>query len=599
MALTGSNNEQKIWNYLIAKGLSKYGAAGLMGNLYAESALEPTNLQNSYEKSLGYTDASYTAAVDNGSYGNFVRDSAGYGLAQWTYWSRKENMLNFARAAGKSIGDLEMQLDFLYKELSESYKTVLSTLKSATSVKAASDSVLLNFERPADQSDSVKTKRAGYGQTYYDKYAGTSGSTQTGGTSTMGKCYASTVIAIAVAEIGYKEKASNSNLDNKTANAGSNNYTKYANYFDNECPNWYNGKKNGYAWCDMFVDWCFHMAYGHEDALRLLCQPEKSAGAGCTYSYGYYKAKGQVGTTPRVGAQIFFGNSANNLSHTGIVEKFDATYVYTIEGNTSDMVARRTYKRTDSYVFGYGYPAFDGEAGTSTGSSGSTSGSSGSGSSGTTTSSNGDIIYTVVSGDTLSKIAAKYGTTYQKLAEYNGISNPNVINVGQKIKIPSGNASGGSSTSAGSTSTGSNSSSSGSFKVGDAVQFSGSKHYASANATSGSSAKAGKATITAYSAGAKHPYHVIHADSSSNVYGWVDAADIGASSSGSGTSSASANTTTSATTKTHKVVKGDTLSALASKYGTTVAKIVAANKSKYPTMTANYIVVGWTLTMPQ
>ena len=95
MALKGSTNEEKIWNYLIGKGLSAAGAAGLMGNLYAESGLRPNNLQNSYEKSLGYSDEAYTAAVDNGSYGNFVRDSAGYGLAQWTYWSRKQNMLNY------------------------------------------------------------------------------------------------------------------------------------------------------------------------------------------------------------------------------------------------------------------------------------------------------------------------------------------------------------------------------------------------------------------------------------------------------------------------------------------------------------------------
>ena len=56
---------------------------------------------------------------------------------------------------------------------------------------------------------------------------------------------------------------------------------------------------------------------------------------------------------------------------------------------------------------------------------------------------------------------------------------------------------------------------------------------------------------------------------------------------------------TAPSAKTHMVVKGDTLSVLAKKYGTTVAKIVAANKSKYPKITANYIVVGWTLSIPQ
>lgn len=162
-----------IWDYFKAKGLNDFGIAGLMGNLYAESGLKPTNLQNTYSKKLGYTDAEYTAAVDQGKYTNFVKDSAGYGLAQWTYWSRKQNLLDFAQSKNKSIGDLNMQLDFLYKELSEGYKnSVLKVLCEAKSVLEASNSVLLKFERPADQSETVQNRRAGFGQTYYDKYAG-------------------------------------------------------------------------------------------------------------------------------------------------------------------------------------------------------------------------------------------------------------------------------------------------------------------------------------------------------------------------------------------------------------------------------------------
>lgn len=171
MSLTGTTVEQQIWNYLKGKGLNDYGIAGLMGNLYAESGLKPTNLQNSFERKLGMTDDSYTKAVDNGSYANFVNDSAGYGLCQWTYWSRKQGLINFVKSRKCSIGDLEGQLEFLYKELSESYKTVLNELKSATSVRAASDAVFLNFERPADQSVTVQEKRAGYGLIYFEKYA--------------------------------------------------------------------------------------------------------------------------------------------------------------------------------------------------------------------------------------------------------------------------------------------------------------------------------------------------------------------------------------------------------------------------------------------
>ena len=193
MALTGSTTEQQIWNYLLNKLSNPYGVAGIMGNMYAESGLQSNNLQNSYEKKLGYTDTSYTSAVDKGVYTNFVYDSAGYGLVQWTYWSLKRDLLAYAQANNKSIGDLEMQLEFLCKQLSSGYSAVWNTCKNATSVAEASNAMLLKFERPADQSAAVQSKRAGYGQTYYDKYANkaattTTATTQqqsTGGTSSM------------------------------------------------------------------------------------------------------------------------------------------------------------------------------------------------------------------------------------------------------------------------------------------------------------------------------------------------------------------------------------------------------------------------------
>ena len=169
MKVTGSSTEKTIWNYFIVKGMSPAGVAGLMGNLYAESGLNPQNLQNTYEKRLGFTDASYTAAVDSGAYANFVRDGAGYGLAQWTYWSRKEAMLNYAKKTGASIGDLIMQLDFMYQEL-KGYVAVFRVLRTARTVKEASDIVLTKYERPADMSGAVKAKRASYGQAFYDAY---------------------------------------------------------------------------------------------------------------------------------------------------------------------------------------------------------------------------------------------------------------------------------------------------------------------------------------------------------------------------------------------------------------------------------------------
>ena len=168
---TSAIDPQVMWNYFKKKGLNDYGIAGLMGNLYAESALRPCNLQGTYEKSLGMTDAEYTAAVDAGTYTNFIYDKAGYGLAQWTYWSLKRDMLNYITKLGKSIGDGEAQMEFLAYQLAKDYKIVWNTLCTADSVLEASNSVLLKFERPADQSEAVQTKRADYGQKYYDDYA--------------------------------------------------------------------------------------------------------------------------------------------------------------------------------------------------------------------------------------------------------------------------------------------------------------------------------------------------------------------------------------------------------------------------------------------
>jgi peptidoglycan hydrolase-like protein with peptidoglycan-binding domain len=156
------------------------------------------------------------------------------------------------------------------------------------------------------------------------------------------------VLQAALAEVGYTE--------------GAGNVTKYAEYLDS-LPGFYNGKKNGYAWCDVFVDWCFVTAYGRALAQKLLCQPDNSAGAGCTYSAQYYRAAGRFSTVPQVGAQVFFGNSTESY-HTGLLYDMDDAYIYTVEGNTSNGVFKRRYRRDDGSIYGYGMPDYslvDGE----------------------------------------------------------------------------------------------------------------------------------------------------------------------------------------------------------------------------------------------
>ena len=166
------DNERFIWDKLLSAGLTPAGAAGLMGNLQAESGLDPQNLQNSFEKKLGMSDQEYTAAVDCGAYTGFVTDGAGYGLAQWTNANRKQLLLYFARVGASSVGDLDIQMDYLIWELREKFPAVWDKLRSTSSVREASDRVLLQFERPANQSQENCERRAGLAQEFYDRFAG-------------------------------------------------------------------------------------------------------------------------------------------------------------------------------------------------------------------------------------------------------------------------------------------------------------------------------------------------------------------------------------------------------------------------------------------
>lgn len=164
------------------------------------------------------------------------------------------------------------------------------------------------------------------------------------------------VLEIARAEIGYREKNSAAGLDDKTANAGSGNYTKYARDLD-AIPGFYNGAKQGFAWCDCFYDWLVVKAFGPDLGRRMLCQPENSAGAGCYYSALYYRQAGRFhNSRPEPGDQIFFTYQVGEVSHTGIVEAVSGGIVTTIEGNSSDGVVRRSYAYGSRVIYGYGQP---------------------------------------------------------------------------------------------------------------------------------------------------------------------------------------------------------------------------------------------------
>jgi LysM repeat protein len=253
------------------------------------------------------------------------------------------------------------------------------------------------------------------------------------------------VLTIAENEVGYLEKASNSQLDSKTANAGHNNYTKYARDLANV--SFFNGRKQGAAWCAVFVAWCFYKAYGKDAALSLLCQPTKAAnnaGAGCKYARQYFSQKGRLHSTPQPGDVIFFYSSdKSQIQHQGIVYKVDASRVYTIEGNTSGAsgvigngggVCKKSYALNYSRLAGFGRPNWDAEEKEKTKNEEQESVKKPAATTATY------ITYTVKKGDSLWKIASKLlgnGNKYKQIQSANNI-NGTLIRVGQKLKIPKG-----------------------------------------------------------------------------------------------------------------------------------------------------------------
>ena len=255
--------------------------------------------------------------------------------------------------------------------------------------------------------------------------------------------YASKLLEVALAQVGYLEKANNSNLDSMTGNPGYNNYTKFARDLD-KLGWFYNGPKNGYAWCDVFVDWCFVTAFGAEEALKLLQQPKKSCGAGCSYSANYYKNNGQFYTNnPKPGDQIFFYNSGrNDIAHTGLVYDVDASYVYTVEGNTSGSsgvvangggVFKKKYSRSYNRIYGYGRPKYDSEESVSQPQPVAPS---------TPTNPNEvqpNTLYKVVKGDSLWALAERWlgnGAKYKEIMVLNNLTST-TLKIGQMLKIPS------------------------------------------------------------------------------------------------------------------------------------------------------------------
>lgn len=340
-------SRERVWNTLVNAGMTPEGAAGLMGNLQAESGIIPNRveilcLQRYRENGKYYTDATYTAFVDDGTItrAEFIRPLGkqyGYGLAQWTSPGRKSKLYDRCKAAGASIGDLKTQVDFLIWELGHSYPAVWQLLTTTHDIRKASDTVLTKFEMPADVGQSVQETRYKYAREIYNQEHTVT---------------AETIINIFQGWLGYSEATGAHRLIIDLYNA----YCAIHGY-----PRGYKVQYTD-PWCDP----CLSAAYIKAGAVDLIGGVE----CGVEEHVQIFKRKGiwieDGNITPKPGDIIVYSwghKQPNNgySDHIGIVEHVCGTSITTIEGNYKDSVARRTLAVGDGNIRGYARPLYASE----------------------------------------------------------------------------------------------------------------------------------------------------------------------------------------------------------------------------------------------
>lgn len=162
-----------IIDFFKKKGLGDFAICGILGNLYVESKLYPNNLQNSSEKALGLTDEEYTQKVDSGELvDEFCTKRRGYGVYQITSEGRSTGYYQYCKAHSYSVGDLKAQLEYMWIELTTSYKDVLAVLEANESIDACARKFMIRFEAPADKSEVNQKTRVGFAQDFYREYFG-------------------------------------------------------------------------------------------------------------------------------------------------------------------------------------------------------------------------------------------------------------------------------------------------------------------------------------------------------------------------------------------------------------------------------------------
>lgn len=362
MGIERNSITDKAYNRLKEAGLSEAGIFGLFGNIYAESGFRPNNLENLCERRLREagkeycTDESYTAAIDSGkiSCEDFLHPlpgkQYGYGLCQWTSPGRKSGLYTLVKRKGVSIADPDAQIEWLLSELSNSYPSVLKVLKSAKTIREASNIVLTKFECPADQGESVKDVRAVYGEKYRELYAGKKEEVSSGMTEMQARLV---YVNIMNGWIGLKRSDGSHMVIIDTYNGHKPLARGYA-------------VKRDDAYCATTISAASIIA-GYTDIIPTEC--------GCGQMIALYQKMGRWvendAYVPEVGDIVFYywNDGANYAAtdctgwpdHVGVVVKVDksARVLRITEGNMSGgVVGQRDLQINGRYIRGYGVPDY-------------------------------------------------------------------------------------------------------------------------------------------------------------------------------------------------------------------------------------------------
>lgn len=156
-------SQLSILTALVRGGMTPIAACAMGGNMMCESNMQADIAQRGMTT---LTDAQYTAAADCGAI-DFAHDAVGYGLCQWTYFTRKQRLLEYAKSIGVSVGDETMQVNFCLKELKTEARVLWEYLTTAQDLYGASARICKEYERPAVNNIA---DRANAGNALYMQY---------------------------------------------------------------------------------------------------------------------------------------------------------------------------------------------------------------------------------------------------------------------------------------------------------------------------------------------------------------------------------------------------------------------------------------------